>query len=86
MNNIVLLDRRVDLGPRSPALKTLLTAIVNNNMPTSAGHVSSFLFLPAVGIGCGSDLICGGVDSWIISNEHLDVGLDIGRDYCMSGV
>ncbi|KAJ6559751.1 hypothetical protein B0H19DRAFT_1375773 [Mycena capillaripes] len=38
------------------------------------------------GMGCGSDLICGGVNSRIINNEHLDVGLDTGRDYCVSGV
>ncbi|KAJ6559752.1 hypothetical protein B0H19DRAFT_1145746 [Mycena capillaripes] len=38
------------------------------------------------GMGCGSDLICGGVNSRIINNEYLDVGLDTGRDYCVSGV
>ncbi|KAJ6492953.1 hypothetical protein DFH09DRAFT_1451294 [Mycena vulgaris] len=66
---------RAVLFTRLAVFKTLMIAITMFHL----GFV-------AVGIGCGSDLLCGGVNVVIISNEHLDVGLDIGRDHCISSV
>ncbi|KAF8160529.1 hypothetical protein K438DRAFT_1985624 [Mycena galopus ATCC 62051] len=71
-------------GFASTCVNGVCAGAVGSSCPpgTPVGNTAGCNF----GMSCGSDSLCGGAGSTIQTNEHLDVGLDIGVDCCVSGV
>ncbi|KAJ7717773.1 hypothetical protein B0H16DRAFT_1610194 [Mycena metata] len=71
-------------GFASTCVNGVCAGAVGSSCPagTPVGNTAGCNF----GMSCGSDSLCGGAGSTIQRGENLEIGLNIGVDYCVSGV